>query len=133
MALIYLVLSLAGLAGVIAFRRGKSPTSYWHANRIGIAALATGIGANLLVLIFSSGLFWVAPGESIRPMGWAAFMFMLGGATFVVVLPLSVIALVREKQSLLGVFGLILSLAPIPFSMVLLHGLSAMIGYHLAE
>lgn len=120
---------------MIAFgpRVSKDAGSSWRESTFGTASLAIGVLANLLVLLFSSDFFFVRPGEAIRPMGWAVLMLFLAGATLVLSLPLSLISLVKEKRRLAGIIGLVLGVTPLPFAIILLRGLAAIIGFSLAE
>ncbi|MCY2932000.1 MAG: hypothetical protein NTV86_21400 [Planctomycetota bacterium] len=129
-----LAMFLAGLAGVIALRpAGEKPGDPGRSHRIGVTGIVVGGVANGLVLVFSSGLFFVHPGEHIRPMGWASLMFNLALVTLYVSLPISVVAIIREKPRYVGVISVVLGITPLPFAMILLHGLSAIIGFGLAE
>lgn len=95
-------------------------------------ALALAIAAHLLICLFSVQFFFVPAGSHIRPMGWAMFVGLVSVGAFIVVEPVSIISLFREKPRFLGVLGLVLGITPFPFSSLILH-LAAMIrGFELS-
>ena len=96
----------------------------------GRIALGVGIGSNGLVIVFCIPFLAVAGGSGIRPMGWAALMCMIAFWAFVVGVPSSLISF-RSCGRRLSILSLLLSITPLPLSMILLHSLAAICGFEL--
>jgi len=124
----------AGITGIF-LTQPTAPDYYGfiHHHRFGAAALGVALFAHILVFVFSFQFFFVPAGESIRPMGWAVFMFIIGFFTYIIVIPLGIIAIVKERPRFLGVIGLILGVTPFFFSSMILDFASKMKGFVLSD
>ena len=96
----------------------------------GKIALATGILSNGVVIALSIPFFAVPHGSGIRPMAWAAFMFMIAFWALVVGLPSSIISF-RSCSRRVSIVSLILSLSPLPLAVLLLHSIATICGFEL--
>lgn len=96
-----------------------------------IVACALACVGILLPLPSFIGLYNVAPGSSIRPMGEAALIFLAGIGTPVVVLPFAICALfTRGPSRRLGLLAIALSAIPLPAYVILFRWIVAL---HLLE
>jgi hypothetical protein len=82
----------------------------------GPVAVSLALLSHLVILLFSVQFFFVPAGSSIRPMAWALLVFMISAGTFLVVEPISLIAIAREEPASVGIWGFILGITPWPFS-----------------
>ena len=114
----------------LAFPAERFPTL--QSRGFGTAALAMAIAAHLLILLFSIQLFFVAAGSHIRPMGWAMFVGLVSVGAFILVEPISIISLFREKPRFLGLLGLVLGATQFPISVFLLHVAARINGFELS-
>jgi len=115
-------LLLAGLGGMVfTIPENRKMLGHFRERRFSAAALAVTLGAHLMIVAFSIQFFFVPAGESIRPMGWAMFMFRIAAPAFVLGLPLAVVSLVKEKPKIFGALAGVLSCTPFFFSSAFLH------------
>jgi hypothetical protein len=97
----------------------------------GILALIAGLLGNGIVVASEIPLLMLAPGTSIRPMGWAALMFLVALVTLIVGLPSSLISF-KSCSKRVSFVALLLSLTPLPLASVLLHLIARICGLDLA-
>ena len=122
-------LLLASLAGVMWTLPGSPAASAFLRNhRAGLAAFSVPVIANGLVWVFSRHLFSLPVGASIRPMGWVGLMAVITAATFVIAVPLGIIAFVKERPRVLGLIGVMMGFTPYFFADFLLNYAAAMRG-----
>jgi hypothetical protein len=96
----------------------------------GKIALVTGILGNGIVIAYSLPFFAVPRGSGIRPMGWAALMFLIAFWTLIVGLPFSLISF-KSCSKRVSIISLLLSLTPLPLASTLLHLIAAICGLEL--
>lgn len=96
------------------------------------AALAVSLLAHVIVFAVSAQFFFVPAGSHIRPMGWAMFIAIVSFMCFVVVEPVSIIAIVKERPRALGIVGLVGGLTAFFFGSFLLHFAAWVKGFELS-
>jgi hypothetical protein len=101
--------------------------------RTGFIAFYVSLAANLLVVLASAPLLLATPDSHVRPMSWAMATMAAIGVGLVIGLPLSIVAIARDKLKWLGMVALLLSLTPWPLGGLLLHGIKALIGFELSQ
>ena len=97
----------------------------------GMMALIAGVLGNGVVIAYAIPFLTLAPGTSIRPMAWAALMFLVALVTLIVGLPSALISFFSCSKRV-GIAGLLLSLTPLPLASVLLHLIAKICGLELA-
>jgi len=96
----------------------------------GKIALVAGILGNGIVIAYTIPFLTLAPGTGIRPMGWAALMFLVALGTLIVGVPSSLISF-KSCRKRIGFAGLVLSFTPLPLASVLLHLIAKICGLEL--
>jgi hypothetical protein len=99
---------------------------------LGRVAVALGVLVHLLVLVVSLPFFFVPAGDHIRPMAWAALLGLVSVGSFVLIEPISIIAVVKEEPPSPGVFGLILGVTPFFLGWLILFFASLVKGFSLS-
>ena len=97
------------------------------------AQVSAGVGCitSGAAVLMSLQFFAVARGESVRAMGWAAFIFMLTAGGLVAGVPCGIIGL-RSPRWWLAFLGTVLSLTPWPIGYAMLHAAAAIRGFQLS-
>jgi hypothetical protein len=126
----FLFLGTGGLVFIYARTNPRFPAL--QSRGFGTVALVLAIAAHLLIFLFSVQFFFVPAGSQIRPMGWALFVGLVSAGVFIVVEPVSIISLFREKPRFLGVLGMVLGITPFPFSSFILHLAARIKGFELS-
>jgi hypothetical protein len=125
---------LIGIIGIFLTRPPlPDATGFFTLHRFGIMGIGIALIAHISIIVFSTHFLFVSPGAYIRPMGWAMMMALIAGGTFFVVVPLSIIAIIKERPRFLGIIGLILGITPFWFSAMLLNFMSWVIGFNLSD
>ena len=99
-------------------------------NRLAQMSVAVGGLATAGVLVISSGLFFVARGSTVFPLGWMLWVGLLSGFALLFGAGTAIYAMSGASRRL-AVVGLVLSLLPAPVSFVLLWLASAICGFSL--
>lgn len=126
-------LFLFGVAGILTTQpRSDSSEGLFQRHRFGLAAVGVAAIAHVLVLAFSVQFFFVSAGAEIRPMGWAAMMFLIAICTFAIAVPTGAIAIKKERPRYFGILGLVLGFTPIGFALFLLNFAARIKGFDLS-
>jgi hypothetical protein len=113
---------VAGVAVfILTLPLSPSRPAFTDTHRIGLASLTIAGCYHLGILIFSMGLFCVPVGSAIRPMVWTMSVLQIAAITCILALPLSVLALFKEKPKSLGILAFIFSLTPVIFAIGILR------------
>jgi hypothetical protein len=119
-----------GVMGLtITWPLSRSGSAFTDTHRLGLAAIAVGVCAHLLVFAFSLNFFFVPAGAGVRPMVWVSMMFGIAAFTFLASLPLIILAMFKERPRFFSVVALALSLTPIFFAMGMLFLAAAIKGF----
>ena len=95
-------------------------------------ALVFGAGFPAFVVLTSVQFLFVAPGTSIRPIGWAGMVFGLSAVGLLFIVPLSIFASVYERRVWLSLLAGGLSLTPFFLGRWMLLLASRIIGFEIA-
>jgi len=97
----------------------------------GILAVSSGLFFCWIVILTTIPFAFVPRGLGIRPMGWASLMFELAGVALIPGLALSTISAILGEPRKLWFWGIVLSLTPLPLSIMLLRLISLVFGVEL--
>jgi hypothetical protein len=115
-----LPLFLIGLAGLIVLYGRKTVRFPIVRSRpLTFAALSAVAMVHLFVFAFLAPFFFLPVGSSIRPMQLPAFLGLVALASFIVIEPISIVAMVKEKPRWLGMAGLLGGITPAFFGLIL--------------
>ncbi len=122
-----------GFAGLVAIhaRTSKFESVRSHP-RTTVALVIAGL-AHLAIFAAMLPLFFVPAGQGIRPMALAVLTFMVSLMAAVVVIPVSVTAMVKEKARWLGLLGIMGGIAPFFFSQLLMQIAMKVAGFYLED
>jgi hypothetical protein len=126
-----LFVCLAGL--VFIYSRTSVKLTAFRSRPFTATALVLVVMAHAIVVAVSVPLFFVPAGERIRPMGLAAFVCLVSFTTFLLVVPVSIVACIKEKPRWLGIIGLIGACTTLPVSMFILRLAARIKGFELEE
>jgi hypothetical protein len=122
-----------GVAGLV-FLYGKRSTRFAvvRSRPLTSAALAVVVFAHAIVFAISAQFFFVPAGAHIRPMGWAMFVAAVSFVSLLLVVPVSIVATIRERPRSLGFVGLLGGITPFFFSSLILHLAAWLKGFELS-
>lgn len=95
-------------------------------------ALAIVVLAHAIILAISAQFFFVPAGSHIRPMGWTMFVYIVSFVSLLLVVPLSIVATIRERPRFMGIVGLVGAITPFFFSLFILLFAAWAKGFELA-
>jgi uncharacterized membrane protein YhaH (DUF805 family) len=88
--------------------------------------------ANSLSLVLSVQFFWVPPGASIRPMGYAVWIVVIGAGALLV-LPLVLLNLKRLRGRTWPKYAIVLALTPVPLGILVSRLAQLIIGFQFSQ
>jgi len=121
-----------GLAGLVfIYSRDNSRFAVLRSRPFTTVALVLVVMAHAVIVAVSAQFFFVPAGSEIRPMGWAGFVFIVSGVSFLLIVPASIVAIIKERPRLLGIIGLIGAFTSFPLSSFILHLAARIKGFEL--
>jgi len=94
-------------------------------------ALVIVVLAHAIIFAISAQFFFVPAGSHIRPMGWAMFVGIVSCVTFLLAVPTSIVASIKERPRWLGIIGLVGAFTSFPLSSYILHLAARIKGFEL--
>jgi hypothetical protein len=126
-------LLFAGVPGWVFMKAQRSNRSLFYSRPFTIAALAVVILAHLLVFALGTPFFFVPTGTGIRPMGWPFMLMFVCFLAFLLIVPISICAIIKERPRLVGVLCLAGWITPFFFGIFLLRIAAKIMGFDLED
>jgi hypothetical protein len=121
-----------GLAGLVfIYSRDSARSAAFRSRPLTAVALVLVVVAHAIIIVVSLQFFFVPAGSAIRPMGWAAFVGIVSIVTFLLVEPIGIVAIIKERPRLLGVIGLVGGFTSFPLGSFILHLAARIKGFEL--
>jgi hypothetical protein len=127
-----LPLFFIGLAGLVfIYSRDSSRFAVLRSRPYSTVALVLVVMAHAVIVAVSAQFFFVPAGSQIRPMAWAMFVGIVSCVAFLLVVPVSIVATIKERPRLLGIIGLVGAFTSFPLSPFILHLAAWIKGFEL--